>query len=219
MSDVQNPPRGRASSADHELDLLVERVRGYVDQHGSLPAERKLAEQLDVKRHQLRRALKVLFSTGDLVPKVARRSPRKRSNQQFAGQIAQDSNPIEIIELRLLIEPSLARQAALRATPPMIAAIRKAAQNGPKTGQESGLHRLVALASANNLAAEFQHMLERISAEVLESWHSRALEPEAMKAHQLEIAEAIASRDPEAAECSMRSYLQAVHRRFASIEV
>lgn len=218
-SDSESQPGSRRHSDDGALMALVDRVRGYVETHGALPAERKLAEALDVKRHQLRRALKLLFDAGDLVPATTRRrSPKTRSNQQFAGQIAQNSNPLEVIELRLMIEPGLARLAALRATPPMIAAIRKAASNR-RGAPDAGMSRLIALASGNSLAAEFQHILERIATEINVQAPDDAQDAADVADGHLSVAAAIAERDPDGAERGMRAHLLDLHARIISSQI
>ncbi|MHA6729692.1 FadR/GntR family transcriptional regulator [Devosia sp. A369] len=207
MSSTSNSRAGLSASGERPQALaeLADSVRAYIRQHGTLPAERKLAEELSVKRHQLRRALKLLQNSGEMVRETAPRTPRSRSNSQFAGQVAQNSNPLEVIELRLMIEPTLARLAALRATPPMIAAIRRAAASDKRTSPETSIHRLIAVASGNTVAAEIQQLLEKIATEI-----EGDREPGAPGEH-LPVAQAIADRDPEAAEREMRAHLANLH--------
>ena len=89
-----------------------------------MPAERTIARQLNVKRHQLRGALEVLRANGEIGPPTSRRGG---SGLRREESLIRTTNPIEVIEMRLAIEPSLARLAALRASPLEIARILRAA--------------------------------------------------------------------------------------------
>ena len=73
-----------------------------------------MAEALNVKRHQLRRALKALRANGEIAPAEAKRKPLVGHNGEY---LVRDTNPMEVIEMRIAIEPFLARLAALRASP------------------------------------------------------------------------------------------------------
>ena len=83
-----------------------------------------MAEALNVKRHQLRRALAALRANGEIAPAEAKRKPLVGHNGE---NLVRDTNPMEVIEMRIAIEPFLARLAALRASPFEMAAIDEAA--------------------------------------------------------------------------------------------
>src|ERR1700677_3710614 len=106
------------------FNRLVDTLRERFATTGSLPAERTIAKQLNVKRHQLRGALEVLRANGEIGPPTSRRGG---SGLRREESLILATNPIEIIEMRFAIEPSLARLAALRASPLEIAHILRAA--------------------------------------------------------------------------------------------
>ena len=116
---------------------------GGLDDEGRMPPERTLAVELGVGRRSLRRALEILEQRGRRSPAsgprhlrpgqaataaVQRRS-RTRASQsaRLAGAhravggdpfeyILEFTNPLEVIEVRLAIEPVMARLAAFRAS-------------------------------------------------------------------------------------------------------
>jgi len=215
-----------AKTLDFEADgihPLVEAVRGIVAEHGSMPSERAIAERLNVKRHRLRRALETLRASGELAP--ARAGRRASSDTRRGEDLAHGTNPIEIIELRMLIEPALARLAALRASPLEISRIRRAAAtpaNADPGAIDLAFHTAVAQGSRNSLAAELYALLRQIGRDgrlrVGDS-DSNVRCPNRIRQRDAEhgaIAEAIAARDPEGAERAMRDHLGAVQRQILS---
>ncbi|MDQ6621811.1 MAG: FCD domain-containing protein [Pseudomonadota bacterium] len=193
-----------------DVDELVRQLRARLLTGEPLPAERALAELYAVKRHRVRQALASLREHGDLVP-----SRRARSRGE---SLIRSTNPIEVIELRLVLEPALARLAAVRATPLEIARILRAATTPPDMPRNSAdlvFHKLVAAASGNALAADLYALLRKVGGD------SRVRVQNAVPAcpnrlaqrdqEHRAAAEAIATRDPERAEAAMRAHLHAVH--------
>src|ERR1700683_1451301 len=140
-----------ALSADpaelHEIILAVRAMKA----RQKLGSERTMAEALNVKRHQLRRALQALRANGEIAPAEAKRKPLVGHNGE---NLVRATNPMEVIEMRIAIEPFLARLAALRASPLEMAGIGQAATTG--AGVDSGMadlkfHKLIAAASGNKL--------------------------------------------------------------------
>jgi DNA-binding FadR family transcriptional regulator len=197
-----------------DLNALIGQLRELLANRSALPPERVLAEQLNVKRHQLRRALEVLRESGEMQSAEARRKP---FNLRGGEALIRSTNPVEVIELRMVIEPALARLAALRATPSAIAAIERAATT--PSGEESGaldlvFHRLIATSAGNSLAADFYNLLRQVGTDARLQVESRQPQcPNRVKQRDSEhraIAAAIAARDPGAAEAAMRAHLAAV---------
>lgn len=195
-----------------EIAPIVDAVRARAAD-GPLPAERRLAETLDVSRHQLRRALIWMRENEELD------QPRRRGRAAAAGagtvaQMVRNTNPVEVVELRIMIEPTLARLAALRATPTQIASMRKAAEEIARKGAGAAdLHRMIAKASGNALAGEFYDMLRRIEFDArlrVDTGLDRPADSDGDE--HARIVEAIAARDPIAAEKAMREHLSTVHR-------
>lgn len=200
-----------------ELATLVGSLRELLAKQGALPAERQLADQLQVKRHQLRRALGLLRANGELSPPDARRKP---GYARGGEAMIRGTNPIEVIELRMIIEPALARLAALRATPLQMMQIERAATTRPS--EESGqadlaFHKLVASAAGNTLAADLYSLLRQVGrdARLRVQSNSRAC-PNRIRQRDAEhraIAAAIAARSPPEAEAAMRAHLEAVKQQ------
>ena len=120
---------------------------------------------LNVKRHQLRRALQALRANGEIAPSEAKRKPLVGHNGE---NLVRATNPMEVIEMRIAIEPFLARLAALRASPFEMAAIDEAATTA--AGADSGaadlkFHKLIAASSGNKLAASLYDLLRRVASD------------------------------------------------------
>src|SRR5271154_6482127 len=148
------------------FNRLVDALRERFAAEGSLPAERIIAKQLNVKRHQLRGVLEVLRANGEIGPPTSRRGG---SGLRREESLIRTTNPIEVIEMRFAIEPSLARLAALRATPLQIAHILRAAttSGGVDTGAaDLVFHKTIAASTRNSLAAALYALLRQIGTDV-----------------------------------------------------
>jgi len=200
-------------------DEIAAAVHRIYQEEGRLPSERDLADRLNVKRHQLRKALEALRRSGNLQPARAKRA--SGAVPRYGEELVRLTNPLEVIELRLILEPQLARLASLRASPFEIARISDAAttQDHTRSGEvDLAFHMAVASAARNHLAGEFYKMLRQVGvdARVQVAYTEPASCPKRIgqrdSEHRL-IAEAIARRDPEAAEAAMRGHLTAVQKR------
>ena len=130
-----------------------------------LGSERAIAVALNVKRHQLRRALSAMRANGEVAQAEAKRKPLVGHNGE---SLVRDTNPMEVIEMRIAIEPFLARLAALRASPFEMAAIEQAATTaaGADTGAaDLKFHKLIAASSGNKLAASLYSLLRRVASD------------------------------------------------------
>jgi DNA-binding FadR family transcriptional regulator len=225
MTNSRRPPPGRRAAglqlvndpAHDGLDAVVSALRTLAAGRRKLESERKLALILNVKRHQLRRALQMLRASGELPPAQAKRKPPIGRNGE---NLVQATNPMEVIEMRLAIEPALARLAALRASPFEMAAIEAAATT-PK-GTDSGaadlkFHRVLAASTRNKLAASLYDLLRQVARDARMRINintppcpKRILERDS---EHRAIAQAIARRDPDAAERAMRLHLASVQKR------
>lgn len=199
------------------LPTLVEALRELLADQGALPAERQLAEQLQTKRHQLRRALELLRANGELSPADAR---RKVAMPRGGEAMIRGTNPVEVIELRLIIEPALARLAALRGTPLQVMQIERAATTRPN--EESGhadltFHKLIASAAGNTLAADLYNLLRQVGRDArLRVQSSSPACPSRVRQRDSEhraIAAAISARNLIEAEAAMRVHLEAVKQK------
>jgi len=193
-----------------DLSIIVDRLRALIEEKGALPPERMLSEMLDIKRHQIRRGLEALRLSGEIAPPKPRRRPASKENR--LADMASNTNPVEVVEMRLMIEPTLAKLAARRATPNQIAAMQKAtvqiARGENKLGAESDLHRMIAAASGNALADEFHRLLRNIEADARLRTHFIVQRDRQDYAQHKAIVDAIAARDPDEAERQMRLHIE-----------
>ncbi len=197
-------------------DQLIHALRDMIAAGQSRASERALAGELGVTRHRLRQALGSLREQGAIEP-----PPRRRTAAALPGEaMIRGTNPVEVIELRIALEPTLARLAALRATPLDIARIERAATTSANmdTGvADLAFHRLVAAGSGNGLAAEFYAVLRQVGTDVrLRVASNRPVCPNRLRQRDAEhraIAAAIAARDADAAEQAMSRHLDAVQQQ------
>jgi len=217
--DTRERPSANAQDRPTGVEHIVAAIRALQKENRELPSERDLAEKLNVKRHQLRKALAVLRESGDLQPARARRAPS--SLPRYGEELVRLTNPLEVLELRLLMEPGLARLASLRASALQIARITKAATtpaDAEAGAVDLSFHLAIIEAARNHLAGELYKMLRqvgvdarvRIARNVPASCPKRVARRDAE--HRL-IAQAIAERDPEAAEAAMRAHLLSVQKQ------
>ena len=88
--------------------------------NGRLPPERDLCAQFGVSRNTLRTALDLLEAQGKIWRRVGSGTYAGNAppmDLQGLVAISETTSPIELMELRLILEPAITRLAALRATP------------------------------------------------------------------------------------------------------
>ncbi|WAI81579.1 MULTISPECIES: FadR/GntR family transcriptional regulator [Achromobacter] len=215
-------------------DQIAARIKaGDFPAGGRLPAERELAEQLQVSRASVREALIALEIEGYVDVRVGTGvfvcQPREDGQYQDATPTAAadsveatDIGPFDLLETRLLIEPECAALAAQKASPAQIAAIRAAHDGMSLTESPSvhdrAFHSAIGAACGNAaLAAAISHI-----------WHLSTLSPvfhrleehfvttkvwiEAQKEHERILA-AIVDRDPIRARHAMHDHLVGILAR------
>ncbi|TMV54588.1 FadR family transcriptional regulator [Thioclava sp. BHET1] len=206
-----------ADQSSHPSDAEVsEHLRELLRSEATLPPERILAAELSVSRHRLRRSLKTLREAGDLAPaKTGRRATGE--GPRSAKRMAQSTNAFEVLEMRMLLEPKLARLAALRASPSEIDRIQTLATTAPSVNPadaDHDFHRAVANGARNGLATELHVLMLKVNNDARlrysDSHADAAVIAQRVRERDAEhklIAEAIARRDPDAAEAAMYSHL------------
>ena len=203
---------------DRPLEELLKAVRAEIARAGELPSERDLSERLRIKRHRLRRTLQLLRQSGE----IPQPTPgRRRSPGAPLGQsLARLTNPIEIIEMRSILEPAFARLAAIRASALDIARISQAAttpQNSDYGLADAAFHQAVATGARNGFAAAIYDIVRKVGRDTrLKLGNVPPVCATRLAKRDAEhgaIASAIAQRDPDQAERAMRSHLAAVQRQ------
>jgi len=198
---------------------LIDSIRAIIAASGSVPPERVIAEELSVKRHTLRRALEMMRVQGELGPAQAGR--RAIAEVGPPRDLVNSTNPFEVMEMRLLLEPSFARLAAMRSSLFESERICRAATTPAGANPNAAdmiFHKAIAAGARNSLASELYVILNRVASdERLRFTDSQTeLIEERVKARDAEhkrIADAIAARDPDEAERAMREHLTAVQHK------
>lgn len=216
-----------------KTDPILARLRDLVSRRDAagdlrLPPERELAAQLKTSRGTLRRALDLLEAEGVLWRHVGQgtfignRRPLPRP-----AAITRFTNPDEVMEARLMLEPQLAAMAAIRGSGEDVArmdnCIRKseaAATTATFELWDGKLHRAIAEAARNRmLLALFDH-LNAVRDEDLWGQLKKATVNNSRKAgyraQHRALVDAIRKRDAPAAEKIMRAHLETVRRDLLS---
>jgi GntR family transcriptional repressor for pyruvate dehydrogenase complex len=218
------------NQAGSDASSVLERLRaalenGELVEAGRLPPERELAETIGVGRRSLRQALAHLEAEGIIWRRQGQgtfvSALRPREPDHFRD-LASSTSPAEVMEVRLELEPVLARFCALRATRDQVERVRLAADHAAAAESSSAFetsdaafHRALAEGANNSL---FLAMFESITAVLRQSdWravrqstfsHSRRSEV----SHQHDdVVQAVVARDPFKAEQSMREHLLSVY--------
>lgn len=214
-----------------EMRSIIERGEGDIISDGRLLPERALVEFYGVGRRTIREALKALEDEGLLY--------RRQGMGTFIGasapkvtkvsSLTSNTSPQEINEVRLEIEPVLARLAAMRATPSDIEQMKQFIARGQKaqTGKQyerwdSAFHAKIAQSVRNELFRGVFELINGVRAEqkwliAREKSYSRSLTEELLAQH-MRIVAAIEERDPEAAEERMREHIRTASYRLSKAE-
>lgn len=228
---TQRNVRARAHDAAGEIRAFVERgvASGDMRPGDRLPTERELSVRFGAGRNTVRRMLIALEEEGKIVRHVgrgtfvaaARRDRSVESDPLDGPAIARLASPLDLMELRLSIEPNIAKLCVQRASAAEIAkmqAVVAASEAAPDLQAfedlDDELHRTIALATRNPLFAAIASIISTVRAEA--EWGSlkkRTLTDELRAKHRLEhvaIVEAIQRRDDLAARDAMEAHLREV---------
>ncbi|MBL0402564.1 FadR family transcriptional regulator [Microvirga aerilata] len=214
--------------SDSSNSALV-RLRALLDESSfdgeqRLPAERVLAAQIGIGRRALRRALEVLEAEGRIWRHQGKGTflgPRPARAPTSLDELSKRTHPLEVMDVRLEIEPALARLAAMRATNGDIERLlhlaEKTASSSDADGRElwdSALHRTIAEAAGNSLLLAIFDLVDRIRQDT--TWRLLRERARSGNRQQLYVEQhrrviaAIAQREAHAAEQAMREHLELV---------
>lgn len=189
-----------------------------------LPPERELCGLLGVSRGELRKALSALEASSEVWRHVGKGTfvgARPVEERISIAAVADRCSPSEVMRARLLIEPELAREAALAASSADIEEMRMCL-SGSRAAQtwrqyetwDNRLHRAIAVATRNPLLLTLFDTLNGVRRTVV--WGR--LRPDIPKppaghhsfAEHEAIVAAIAERDMASSAAAMRVHLQKV---------
>ena len=220
---------------DNEAQGALIQLRAYLTQQNlpastRLPAERELCEILGVSRGELRKALAILEGHGELWRHVGKGTfIGARPGDEFAGiaEIAQASNPREVMHARLLIEPLLAAEALgasaseISEMADCLAASREARSWRHYENCDNRLHRLIAGASRNTLLLALFDTLNAVRRAVVWGRLRDAAERPPADHHSFleheRLVQAITDRDIEGARAAMYAHLATVSRNLLAV--
>jgi DNA-binding FadR family transcriptional regulator len=198
---------------------------------GRLPPERKLAVDLNSSRAEVRKALAILENQGQLRRHVGQGTFLNRSAVRAADTeaIGERTSPVDTVHARLLLEPELARLAAMHATSRQMAEMRalafsmKSAKNWIDYVQrDAELHRLIAHAAGNRLLSEILDLIYSVRSTIV--WGRLATRPAGPTPDYISFAEhedilsAIENRDGSEAADAMRNHLLTAMKRLQDVD-
>jgi GntR family transcriptional regulator, transcriptional repressor for pyruvate dehydrogenase complex len=189
-----------------------------------LPPERELVRRFGVSRGSIRDAIRSLEAVGLLEPRqgigtVVRELPEDAVVTPMTSILLQKRKVIsELLDVRNIIEPALARRAALHASPEQIAEMQatlrrqeeKVRRGQPATEEDSAFHYALALAADNSMMMK----LVQVLMDLLRETRERSLEGDGRAQKSLaghhRILAALKSRDASAAEEAVRGHLSEI---------
>lgn len=212
----------RRSDADERIRRYL--AKQHLAEQDRLPPERELAERLSLTRGQLRTGLAKLKAEGVLWGRVGKGTfvgAEPALNPRGLLELSLLSNPRDIMEVRLAIEPMLASLAAQRASLNECAHLEKcvlrtraAPDRATFQRWDDEFHQTVARASRNPVLLAIFHAVNESRRREL--WASKRHHPFTVARRQSYIAqhaaclEAIRHRDAAAAAATMRAHLEFV---------
>ena len=229
-SIVDDRPAARAAPAGGPALDRLRAFLGEVPLDGRLPPERELAVALGVSRAELRKALAALERDGVLWRHVGKGTflgSRPIDTVADVAAMTRRTNPAEVMQARLALEPEIVRLAALNATAAdvaemrgCIARTRQAETWRQYEAWDNRLHRTIGEAAQNGLLLGLLDTLNAVRRAV--TWGRLRQEPlrpspthHSFAEHD-EIVQAIADRDPARAAAAMRTHLRSVGRNLLS---
>lgn len=217
-------------SEDERHDAALVQLRAWLTRHDfppdtKLPPERELAGLLGVSRGDLRKALATLEAEGQLWRHVGKGTFTGSQAMEVISlaEIDRQTNPAEVMRTRILIEPMIAREAALNATGQDLEAMRRCIQrtHAATTWREyetadNELHRCIARAADNRLLLALFDALNAVRRAVvwgmLRQNRQRPPADHHSFAEHDRIVAAIERRDRAGAGEAMYDHLRAVER-------
>jgi GntR family transcriptional repressor for pyruvate dehydrogenase complex len=195
--------------------------------HGRLPPERELAATLNLSRARLRVCLKVLEERGLIWRHVGMGTFFGARPANLGGplsSLAERTNPQEVMEARLAIEPELARMATMRARQSDLDEMERCLEemrHTENTAQwlalDTRLHRAISRAAGNALmSALLETAQDHRDKELWTRLRDAILTPDRIKVlneQHAAVVAAIRDRDPSLAAQAMRQHIRSVRDR------
>lgn len=223
-------PAWEAIPRDRVYTKVAEQLQAHIVNElkpgDMLPPERELVQMFGVSRSSIRDAIRRLEAVGLLEPRqgigtVVRDISADAMVAPVASVLLQKRKVIdELLDVRMIIEPALARRAALHASAEQIAELaavlnrqeEKVRQGELATEEDSNFHYTIALAANNSVMLKLVHVLMDSLRELRErSLQVGGRQAKSLAAHRRILA-AIERGDAAAAEAAMRGHLLEVQK-------
>jgi GntR family transcriptional repressor for pyruvate dehydrogenase complex len=191
-----------------------------------LPPERELVKRFGVSRSSIRDAIRSLEAVGLLEPRqgvgtVVRDLSSDAVVNPVAGALLQKRRVInELLDVRMIIEPALARRAALHASAEQIDEMQeilsrqeeKTRRGELATEEDSAFHYTIALAADNSVMLKLANVLMDLLRETRERSLQVGGRPQKSLAAHRRILAALKKGDAAAAEAATRRHLLEIER-------
>ncbi len=195
-----------------------------------LPPERDLAKHYDTSRSTVREALRRLEDLKLVTRRIGSGTYVNYHRTPDGHVMATRTSPIELIEVRLGIEPQMARLAALHATIEDLGRLEAAIMELGKAGEDRDafsnadeqFHLRLAECTRNPLMIWLYRHINDIRGHA--AWNrmkEKILTPERIAAyneHHRRIFEAISNRDAESAASIVREHIERAHQDLLGVE-
>lgn len=233
LNNAALPVAVAAAQPTRRRDTDIQRVHQFLAASGlkardRLPPERELSEALGLSRARLRGVLRKLVAEGVIWRHVGKGTflglpPADGTPDEASQALIDMTNPREIMEARLALEPQLARLAAMRATRQdfdemdLCVEQLRTVPSGPVWEiWDIRLHRAVAKSTENRIMlGMFDLMYSKWNKDVwgdLRAVYHTAERIAEGHAEHTEFVAAIKARNPEEAYNAMRRHLRSVQR-------
>jgi len=205
-------------------------AEGHLEPGDRLPPERELAETFGVSRTSVRDAIRVLEMRGLVEPRhgegtLVRRVPVDAIVSPLADALAASKGlTADLFDMRKMLEPPLARAAALRATTDDVQALEEiVARHADRVrireiaiAEDNAFHYRIAAAAKNQVVLRVMDVVM----DLLKESRARSLQGPGRSEKSLEghrrILDAIARRDPRAAAEAMRLHIEEIEQTLFS---
>ena len=224
--------RERAASGAAALTEFIERniAEGVWQPGAKLPTERVLERQFGVSRNTLRKSLKRLEQEGKITREVGRGSfvteaaaggdDRLNNPRDLLNRI-QGASPVEVMEVRLMVEPLAAELAAMRATAEDLQRMDDCLEHCERAGDiaefehwDGMLHMTIVAAAKNGMLSALYEALNDLRRHA--EWRrlkERSVTPERRSIYgdqHRRIVQLLKDRDAEGARTELRDHLMKV---------
>jgi GntR family transcriptional repressor for pyruvate dehydrogenase complex len=219
-------PITRTKVFEQIVAQIEQRILSGELRHGDyLGSERELAEQFGASRTAVREALRTLAEKGlvDMRPGrgtmvVDGTSRAMRHSLHLMLHLGQVHNPVNLIEVREILEPEIAALAAMRATDEDLCALHAAVEAMDRSlGDASAyiiadneFHRLLASSTRNPLILALVDSIVNLLSEQRQLVFSVEGGPQRGQEHHKRLLDAISRHDGAAARDGMRAHMEQV---------